>query len=221
MVGCKLCPRGLVILSFAALLTLSVCQRSAGEEPKTFESRKQAWEKQLDELLKKPPNGLVSDPLQSLDINNFQANCTVQFTYSPEHYGSIDFRFLKGGKELISFPGHFKTVFAAKQNILVFVSYGQGSNGATATAYDLNAEKELWNMRLDGIGRVKHFAYSNEVSMAIFGAFEENSDGEVFVEGHESSGSYMEVRDLKTGKLLAHRKITNEEYQRRNNSTEK
>ena len=99
-------------------------------------------------------------------------------TYSPSNWNLMQFKFMKGDKELISFPGHIKSVFGAKQNILVFVSYGRGSNGATVTAFDLKAGKELWKTSLDGIGGVEHFVYSNEVSMQIWGGHEENSDGE-------------------------------------------
>jgi hypothetical protein len=213
--------RSRFLLAIATILSLLANHCTNAEEPRSFDSRKQDWEQRLDEFVKKPPSDMISDPLQSLGINNFAADCTVQMTYSPSELDSMQFKFMKGDKELVAFPGHTKSVFGARQNILVFVSYGRGSDGAAVTAFDLKAGKELWKNKLDGIGMVGHFVYLNEVSMQIWGGHDPNSDSEVLVEGHESFGSYLEVRDLKTGKLIAHKKFTNEEYQRRNNSTEK
>jgi hypothetical protein len=213
--------RSRFLLAIATMLSLLADRCTNAEEPRSFDSRKQGWEQRLDEFVKKPPPNMISDPLQSLGMYNLAADCTVQMTNSPSQRDLMQFKFTRGDKELISFPGHIKSVFGAKQNILVFVSYWRESNGATVTAFDLKAGKELWKNRLDGIGLVSHTLYENEVSMQLWGGHEENSDGEILVEGHESFGSYFEVRNLKTGKLIAHKKFTNEEYQRQNKNTEK
>jgi hypothetical protein len=209
-----------ILVVSAFLLSLNV-DDAVADEPKSFAERQKDWEKLgLDEIVKKPPRDMVSDPLQSLGRNNFTANCTVQMSHKQEDWDRLDFKFIHGDKVLASFRGHTKSVFGARNNLLVFVSYWPESNGASATAVDIKTGKELWKEQLDGIGGVKHFKYSNQVSMMIDGGYQDNEEGAVVIEGHESFGSYLEVRDLKTGKLLAHRRITNDEYRRRNDSKE-
>ena len=206
-------------LAIGALLLSVAVHDAVAEEPQSFESRKTVWEQRLTEFAKKPDKEMISDPMQSLDINNFQG-CTVQMTYKPSNGDTIDFKFMREAKELVEFHGHRKSVFCALHDILVFVDYWTHGPGATVTAFDLKAGKQLWKEQLGAIGIVSHFGYSNEVSMAIFGGPKGSDDGEILIEGHEEFGSYLEVRDFKTGKLLAHLKMTNEEYQRRNDSKE-
>ncbi len=125
MITSRSVVRSRFLLAIATILSLLANHCTNAEEPRSFDSRKQDWEPRLDEFVKKPPPNMISDPLQSLDINNFAADCTVQMTYSPRKEMPMQFKFMKEGKELVSFPGHFKSVFGAKHNILVFVSYGR------------------------------------------------------------------------------------------------
>ena len=100
MITSRSVVRSRFLLAIATILSLLANHCTNAEEPRSFDSRKQDWEQRLDEFVKKPPPNMISDPLQSLDINNFAADCTVQMTYSPRTGARSSSSLSKGTRNL-------------------------------------------------------------------------------------------------------------------------
>ncbi|MEC9441671.1 MAG: hypothetical protein VYE40_11255 [Myxococcota bacterium] len=83
---------------------------------------------------------------------------------------------------------------------LYMVHHSMISSGATAMAFDIRSGKQLWKVNLEGLGPVSHSKYRNEVQVRI----ERGLGGEhLVVFGRESSGRYIERRDLSSGALAS------------------
>ena len=67
-------------------------------------------------------------------------------------------------------------------------------------AIGLARKKELWKTKLQGLGAIKHFKYSNRVTLQLGGTI-------AVIRGKESAGKYIELVDLETGKTLANRRF--------------
>jgi hypothetical protein len=200
----------------SALFSIFVFGGAFADEPQSMSARTQAWTEEIERLAKKPYPDMVSDPLTSI---YFLFPCKVQITYNPENHELLKFDFMKGDRTLVSYSGHYKSVFGVKNNVLYFVSYSKSDCGGRVTAFDLEKATQLWKIDLKAIGGHSHFGYSNEISMAITG-MDEKKIGALIFEGHEEFGSYIEIRDQDTGELIAHKMFTNEEFKRRNDSVE-
>ena len=114
--------------------------------------------------------------------------------------GEITIRILDDGKELVFWEGHYRSMFALQGDVLVYADFHSSSSGCSVVAFDLKQKKQLWKTRLQGLGPIAHFRYSNSVNLDII-----NNDA-VRVFGSESAGQYLEIVDLKTGKTVGHRK---------------
>lgn len=102
-------------------------------------------------------------------------------------------------KNLIhSFIVHPESSFIIHKGLLVYVSYLQLASGCSLTVFDLNSKKKLWKSQLHGIGPVSHSAYGNKVYLSL-------DKDRIMVKGNESSGKYIEIRNLHTGKLLGYK----------------
>jgi len=73
------------------------------------------------------------------------------------------------------------------------------STGCTVVAFDRQANKQLWETELKGIGPVGHSKYRNEVRMGVL------DDDTLVVYGDEAYGKYIEILDRKTGKTVGHK----------------
>ncbi len=76
------------------------------------------------------------------------------------------------------------------------------SAGAQLIAYDVKSGEQKWRVDLKAVPDVEHSRYKNETVVAF-----DASTSSVLVFGKESAGGYVERRDARTGKLLAHRVI--------------
>ncbi len=114
--------------------------------------------------------------------------------------GPIIIRVVAGGKELVAWTGHYRSVFTSSGDVLVYADFGHGRTGCTLIACDLKTGKQLWKTPLQGLGPIPHSRYSNSVNLEII-----NSDA-VRVFGDESAGQYLEIVDLKSGKTVGHRR---------------
>ena len=117
--------------------------------------------------------------------------------YDSEVHGMY-LSFLKGGKVVFSFKGHKHSVFKIHEDILYYPIFHYSSSGLKIVAYDLKNGKELWRKSIMGIGRVKHSAYRNVITLNV------NSDV-VTILGHENYGDYIEFVDRKSGDTVGHR----------------
>jgi hypothetical protein len=103
---------------------------------------------------------------------------------------------------LIQLSGHSGSVFRVENKVLYFADFPRHSTGCTVTAHDLATGKELWKTRLNALRVMGHSRYSNSVTMEVS---KPEGAGVVIIYGKESSGTYLEVLDQKTGQVLAHR----------------
>jgi hypothetical protein len=110
----------------------------------------------------------------------------------------LTIRLLKDGKEIHTWQGHGRTVFALSGDVLVHADFNPSSSGCSLVAYDLKKREPLWKSSLKGLGPIPHTAYSNAVNLDVVN-FEV-----VRVFGNEAAGRYLEFVDLKTGKTVGH-----------------
>jgi hypothetical protein len=130
---------------------------------------------------------------------HFPNTYQVELIRKKNKYGAITLRLLDDGKELVSWEGHFRSVFSLNGDVLVYADFLPTRTGCSVVAYDLKTQKQLWKANLKGLGDIAHFRYSNSVNLEIL----KNDAIRVF--GNESAGQYLEIVDLKTGKTVGHR----------------
>jgi hypothetical protein len=130
---------------------------------------------------------------------------TAAYEPSPGGIGEGTFTVQKKDGPKVTVGAHSGTPIAVRGDVLYVANFSPAANGCSVTAYDLTTGKKAWEKPLDGIGRIAHFGYRNRVAMAV----EKHPDADHFalvIVGWESSGKYVEVLDLATGKQLAHKK---------------
>lgn len=109
-------------------------------------------------------------------------------------------RVMNDGKESMSFKGHWATVFTRHDDTLYLAEYSPRSTGCKVIALDLKSGKQLWTTTLQGIGPIRHSQYFNLVNIDIDGK-------RIIVCGNEVGGRYVEHLDVKTGKIIANKKL--------------
>jgi len=98
--------------------------------------------------------------------------------------------------DLIKAPNEYGGLaIAADDEHLYRVVYPKTSFGGEVEAYRLSDGALLWKTQLKALGAVAHFGYSNQIVITVL------SD-ELIVDGDESQGTYSEVLDKKSGKLI-------------------
>jgi hypothetical protein len=115
-----------------------------------------------------------------------------------DDFGRGTIRIVLDGAVIHSFGGHWRTVFAVRDDVLYYADFGPISSGCAVVAYDLKAKKQLWKARLKGLGPIGHSRYSNAVNLDL-------EKQAVCVRGKESAGRYIEFVDLRTGKTVGHK----------------
>ena len=95
---------------------------------------------------------------------------------------------------------HSLTPFRIQDGRIYYARYSAISTGCMLLAVDLKSGKPIWKTNLKGCGQIEHSKYSNRV------AFEVEKDVAI-VHGNETSGQYIEIVDLATGKILANRQF--------------
>lgn len=109
----------------------------------------------------------------------------------------LEMRITSGAKTLHRWKTHSEGAFVIKDATLIYAEFHMMSSGCELRAYDLDQQKEIWRTPLDGLGPISHSKYRNRINMEI-------QNDRVVVYGNESSGQYIESRDLKTGELIDH-----------------
>lgn len=90
---------------------------------------------------------------------------------------------------------HIAVVCLIEEDMLYYAEYCPAATGCRVSAFDLKAQKSLWESALYGIGPTGHSEYVNKVYMKM------DAD-RITVFGEESHGRYREVVDRKTGKTM-------------------
>ena len=105
---------------------------------------------------------------------------------------------LNDESEIFSWEGHYASVFLVKEDILFFANFSSVGTGGEIVAVNLSKGKEIWCEKLKALGDISHMAYSNKIQI-------EHRQNAIWVWGNESFGKYLELKDMKTGKTIAHR----------------
>jgi hypothetical protein len=127
----------------------------------------------------------------------------IELIRAPGKFNELTIRFVKDGKTICSWLGHEHSVFAERHDILVYALFSEASQGCTLIAVNLKNGEELWRTDLKAIPLKAHSGYSNAMNLHA-------EEGIVTAWGHESFGNYVEIVDINTGKLLAHREYEKE-----------
>ena len=109
----------------------------------------------------------------------------------------LEVRIANGAETVHRWQTHPESAFLIKDKIVIYANFSMISSGCELRAYDLEKREEIWRSRLDGLGPVDHSKYRNRINMEL-------RNDRVVVFGNESSGQYIESRDIKTGELIAH-----------------
>lgn len=105
-------------------------------------------------------------------------------------------RILNGNKVVCTFAAH--AVFACSGDQLFLADYRPSSSGCGVIAIDLKTWKQLWKVTLQGLGPIEHSGYRTRINM--------ETDGKtVTIWGNESLGRYVEMVDVKSGKIVGHK----------------
>jgi hypothetical protein len=155
-------------------------------------------------VLQQTPDGehsLVPDKETDIffSLGQYQGGPEIHMVFHPRMgRNTLELRFVKEEKVILALRGHRYSVFCTDGGILYFAHYWHSTPGCDLAAYSLTTGRELWRTKLPGVGRGPHSAYRNRVEMS--------RDGDrINVFGRESYGSYSEVVDKNTGKVLSHR----------------
>lgn len=107
------------------------------------------------------------------------------------------------GKPAYSWKGHFKSVFAIKNDVLVYVDFYPIRPGARVVCVDLKTSAKKWSCDVGLVlGVLPHSNYASEYAIHVV-------DNYVLVDGNESHGRFASIMDVTTGRLLEERKAKN------------
>lgn len=115
-----------------------------------------------------------------------------------DDHGGLRYSILRDGNTVYSWVGHRRTVFQVVDDRLYYPRYHFSSSGGEVVAVDLTGGNELWRSPLNGLGPVEHSKYLNRMIITV------NPDT-VTINGYESMGRYIEIKDARTGDTIAHR----------------
>jgi hypothetical protein len=102
------------------------------------------------------------------------------------------------GRTIYSWEGHRYSVFVGAHDVLYRADFEPNRTGCAVIAYDLKGGKPLRKTHLWGVPVGAHSQYENRINLEI-------DDRHLIVNGNESFGRYIEMLDLKTGKIVGQR----------------
>ncbi len=103
----------------------------------------------------------------------------------------------KAGKTIVSLRSHVASVFVRGGDTLYYADYSPHSAGCSIVAYHLS-QGERWKTPLWAIGPLGQSMYANRVNMKLDG-------NHLIVYGDESAGRYIELLDVRTGRIVGRR----------------
>jgi hypothetical protein len=103
----------------------------------------------------------------------------------------------KEGSDIVAWRAHSGSVFIRGGDMLFYADYNPHSSGCRIVAYHLE-QGELWKTPLWGIGPKGHSMYLNRVNMKLDG-------NHLIVYGDESAGRYIQLVDVRTGRIVGRR----------------
>ncbi len=103
----------------------------------------------------------------------------------------------KDGNTIVSWRAQIASVFLRGADTLYYAEFSPYSSGCSVVAYDLN-RGERWKTPLWGIGPLGNSMYANRVNMKLEG-------NHLIVYGDESAGRYIQLIDVRTGRIVGRR----------------
>ncbi len=103
----------------------------------------------------------------------------------------------RDGKTIVSWRAHIASVFLRRADTLYYAEFSPYSSGCSIVAYHLN-HGERWKTPLWGIGPLGNSMYTNRVNMKLDG-------NHLIVFGDESAGRYIQLVDVRTGRIVGRR----------------
>lgn len=133
------------------------------------------------------------------------ARCNASYGWRlrrpPDSRGVIEIAIEDTGGVAWSMKGTNKTVFLIQNDHLYYVDFWPGHDGGRLVCVDLARRQKLWECTIGGILNViSKSAYSSARTIAI----RENA---VWVHGLETYGKFINVVDIKSGKILGERRF--------------
>ncbi|NBC11151.1 MAG: PQQ-binding-like beta-propeller repeat protein [Planctomycetes bacterium] len=110
----------------------------------------------------------------------------------------LHFSVHREGKTVYEWVGHRYTVFRILGDRLYYPRFHFSSSGGEVVAVDLKTGEEMWRTPLQALGPIEHSAYLNRIIVNA-------SDETVLIQGNESLGRYVEIKNAETGNTIAHR----------------
>ena len=135
-------------------------------------------------------------------IDQYRGPYSFQIKDLPRKYPPTQISILGGERTLHSWMGHAESSFVfVNHDVVIYKLHLGATTGCSLAAFDLRKKAKLWEVKLKGIGQIRHFKYRNQVVLRYGG------DEHVTVYGKETAGSYVEQIDIKTGKTAGHRRV--------------
>jgi hypothetical protein len=103
----------------------------------------------------------------------------------------------KDGKDVMAWHAHLASVFIRGGDMLYYAEFSPYASGCSIVAYHLK-QGERWKTPLWGIGPKGNSMYTNRVNMKLDG-------NHLIVYGDESAGRYIELVDVRTGRIVGRR----------------
>lgn len=192
-----------IFLAFAVLATSVNRSRAEPAGPSSLGDRKDVWQKKLDNQKFRFPDsywGLMSS------IRECNADCQIHIVFNPKDKWTMEYRFVRDGKDIVSLKAHTGPAFTSHGSVLYFADFSLASSGCKVAAYDLTSGERMWETELSHEQPAGHSAYGNNVLIRMSRNKEVSDEAEgsaVIVTGRESYCDYVEVLDAKTGEMLA------------------
>ena len=127
----------------------------------------------------------------------FGGGYDVEITEPKDRITPSMIRIRKAGREIVALPAHSGSVFARGGEVLYYAEFSRYSQGCRIVAYHLR-QGELWKTPLWGVATMGHSMYENRVNMKLDG-------NQLIVYGDESAGHYIELVDIRTGRIVGKR----------------
>ncbi|MEQ1906801.1 MAG: hypothetical protein ABL888_21645, partial [Pirellulaceae bacterium] len=131
----------------------------------------------------------------------------------PNVLGELNFTVSKDGRDVHAWKGHrytvgdIRTVGEIRGNRLYYADQSLTKPGGQMVAVNLVTGKEIWRTDLEALGESNDVqGYQNRLNLDI-------NDRRIIITGKESSGRYIEVKNIKTGETVAHRTYGEDEVE--------
>jgi len=197
---------------FALIFAVNVTALANDKSPAPDAARTVAWQNALEHAkfdLKEDERGVM------YSLSQFQGDCKIEMIYDPAQHWGLTFKLIHSGKEIATMEGSTDAVFCGTKGVFYFAQFSNQSCGCRVLAFNTTTGAKLWERDLIAAGVIDHSKYTNHVTMrrgpfspdegAKFLSDMDQNRGSLIISGSEGAGDYVEVLDMETGAVLAHK----------------